>query len=358
MEKKFPKIAYLSNIPGPYRERMHELIADRNPPYSVIYCAKIEPDRIWTIEHGDYDQHFLADKSKNFSYNQPQVWKLLNKLNPDVLIITQFKPTMMYGVLWCIMKGKKLIVYSDGTYISERNFSFGQKLARRFAFRNTKAFVTPAKGGLDLYRSYGIPDYKMFISCLCIDNSKFTQPPIKDREFHLMFSGQIVERKMPMFFVEVAKKLKTHIPDLKVLVVGEGNLRKRMLDELEKNNIRYYYPGYLDQKLLPSFYSKAKIFLFPSLNDPWGVVGNEACAAGTPVITCDNAGVANDLIVNGENGYVLPLDADVWTEHALKLLTDTELLCRFSANAVRMVQPYNHDQAADGILKSVAFALS
>ena len=353
-----PRVVYLTQVPGPYREQMHELISKQNPNYSVVYCAKLEPDRLWKIEHGNYEQYFLSDTIDHFRPNNPEVWKLLNKLNPDALIITAFKPTMLYGVLWCLLKRKKLVVYNDGTYISELHFSRVQKLIRRFVFKRTSAFAAPGKGGFDLYKSYGVDERKMFKSCLCIDNSKFTPLPLEEREFHLMFSGQIVERKMPLFFAEVAKKVNQKIKNFKALIVGEGEQRAEMLKTLDEHGVDYYFAGYLDQKTLPSFYSKAKLLLFPSLNDPWGVVGNEACAAGTPVITCENAGVANDLIIHGENGYILPLDAEVWAEYAARLLSDKDLLATFSENAIRMVQPYNHQQAADGILESVHFALS
>ncbi len=358
MNKKSPCIVYLTQTAAPYRERMHELIKEQNPCYAVIYCARLEPDRIWKVETGNYEQYFLTDKADHFVHNHPEIWKLLNKLNPDVLIITAFKPTMLYGVFWCMLKRKKLVVYNDGTYVSERNFSFAQKTIRKFVFSQTKAFATPAKSGFDLYKSYGVPERKMFKSCLCIDNARFTPLPMESREYHIMFSGQIVERKMPMFFVEIAKILDKQIPNLRVLIIGEGDMRQQMLAELEKNNINYYFAGYLDQQTLPSFYANAKLFLFPSLNDPWGVVANEACASGTPVITCDNAGAANDLIINGENGYVLPLDADIWAKRALHLLNNRELLDSFSANAVRLVQPFNHQQAANGLLAAVNFALS
>jgi putative transposase len=53
--------------------------------------------------------------------------------------------------------------------------------------------------------------------------------------------------------------------------------------------------GYFSQNELPYYYALTRVFLFPTLLDPWGVVANEACAAGVPVITCSNAGAAGDL---------------------------------------------------------------
>lgn len=359
MNKKTPSVIYLTQTTAPYRERMHELIAEKIPDYEVIFCAKYEPDRLWKVEIGNYKHRFLTERVDTVlhTHNNPEIWKILNQENPDVVIITAFKPTMLYAFVWCVLKRKKLIVYNDGTLISERNFSFIQKMSRRLIFSQAKAFVAPAEGGLDLYESYGIPRRKMFKSCLCIDNSRFTPKPTGEREYDIMFSGQIVERKMPMFFVEIATKLKQKLPDLRVLIIGEGDMRKQMLEELDKNGVNYHFAGYLDQQTLPVFYANAKLFLFPSLNDPWGVVANEACAAGTPVITCENAGVANDLIINGENGYVLPLDADSWTQHACDLLSNAEKLSLFSEKAVQKVQAYNHQQAADGILDSIALAV-
>ncbi|MBC7507657.1 MAG: glycosyltransferase family 4 protein, partial [Ferruginibacter sp.] len=86
---------------------------------------------------------------------------------------------------------------------------------------------------------------------------------------------------------------------------------------------------------IPDFYNKAKIFLFPTLSDPWGIVANEACASGVPVITCKNSGSADDLVIDGHNGYVLPLDPEIWADSILKLLTNTNLLQQFSDNALR-----------------------
>ncbi|MDQ2753376.1 MAG: glycosyltransferase, partial [Bacteroidota bacterium] len=123
-------------------------------------------------------------------------------------------------------------------------------------------------------------------------------------------------------------------------------------------NINYHFAGYLDQKTLPSYYANSKLLLFPTVGDCWGIVANEACAAGTPVITCDYAGVADDLIINGKNGYVLTLNAEHWAKHALYLLMNPEILKTFSANAVELVQPFNHQQSADGIFESVRFSLS
>ncbi|RDC54299.1 glycosyltransferase [Pedobacter chinensis] len=353
------KIAYLSQVPAPYRERMHELIhQDHQFSYDVIYCAKLEPNRKWELEYGNYKMHFLTDVAKTFRHNNTNVWALLKKLNPNVLIITAFKPTMLYGVIWCLLNGRKIIVYNDGTFNSEKSISMIQKQIRKFVYWVASSFMAPSKGTNDLYNSYGVGNDKIFRSCLCVDNSVFDNLPVRDREFTIMFSGQIIERKLPLFFANIAIELSKKIPGFKALIIGDGEQREEMIERLKQNNVDFEFTGFLDQKILPKYYSRAKLFLFTTKHDEWGIVANEACASGTPVITSVDAGAANDLIIHNINGYILPINVNIWVEHILKLLGNDNLYNEFSINALAMVAAYNHQQAAGGLVDAVNYALA
>jgi glycosyltransferase involved in cell wall biosynthesis len=68
------------------------------------------------------------------------------------------------------------------------------------------------------------------------------------------------------------------------------------------------------------------------------------------------AGVANELIVDGETGYVLPLDIDVWVDAASKLLKDDELRARLGAAARARVVDYSYSNAALGIAEAIRHA--
>ncbi|KQS30667.1 glycosyltransferase family 4 protein [Dyadobacter sp. Leaf189] len=353
MEKKI-HVVYLTNVPAPYRERMHELLEQESAfSYTVVYCAQLEPNRSWKLDYGKYARYFLSEASKTFKHNNPSVWSLLNVIRPDVMIITGFNPTMLYGFIWAMLKGCKFIVSLDGTYDSEKDFSIFHKWVRKLIFPFTNAFIGPSRGSAKLFRSYGIKDSDIFKSTLCIDNNRFSSSPIKDREFDIMFSGQLIERKMPGFFAEVACRLNKVYPGIKILVVGDGPLRKPVLDKLDSEGLDYVFTGFLDQHSLASCYSKSKLFLFPTLQDPWGIVANEACASGTPVITCANAGAADDLVIDQHTGLILPLDEDVWVEQIATLLNNPDRIQQYANNALSRVRIYNHNQAAQGVIDAV-----
>ncbi len=355
--KKRSHVVYLTNIPAPYRERMHEMLAN-NPDfdYSVIYCSATEPNRQWTFDKGRYKTIYLSGKSNTLVHNNINVVKHLQECNPDVVISTGFNPTMLYGFFWCLLNGRKFIPFTDGTLQSEMSLTRVHKWVRKMVFSRAPSFIGASLGSIDLYKSYHVKEDKIFRSCLCIENDQFVVKVQEDKKYDLMFSGQLIDRKMPFFFVEVARQMKARIPALRLLILGDGPLRKEMLEKLDEYQICYDYPGFVQPKDLPQFYLQSKVFMFPTKNDPWGVVANEACAAGMPVITCGNAGVANDLIIHDHNGYVLPLQETVWADHACELLTNETLYQRLSANSMQAVNPFNSTAATKGIIDAVNFS--
>jgi glycosyltransferase involved in cell wall biosynthesis len=352
-------IALITNIPAPYREKLHELLAEQyQNNYTVIYCAQIEADREWQFNLGNYKKIFLSKYNKATVHNNLKIWEELKKLNPDIVITGGFYPTMLYAFAWCMLNRKKHLVFTDGTLNSEKHLSITHKLVRKIVFFQTKAFIGVSEGSKALYKSYNIEMGRFFRSYLCADNSKFITTPFKEKKYELMFSARFIELKLPFFFIEIAKIVKETLGYCRVLILGSGELKEEIFRKLDEDGIDYDYPGFVENKRIAEYYSKAKIFLFPTQNDTWGVVANEAMAAGLPVITCENAGVAHDLVIHDQTGYVLPIEKNIWAEKAISMLTDQSLYERLSTNAYQHVQQYNFKNAANGFIEAIQSAAS
>jgi glycosyltransferase involved in cell wall biosynthesis len=62
--------------------------------------------------------------------------------------------------------------------------------------------------------------------------------------------------------------------------------------------------GFVNQRELPDWYAAADALVLPSdSRETWGLVVNEAMAAGLPVVVSDAAGCSVDLVREGENGF-------------------------------------------------------
>ena len=64
-----------------------------------------------------------------------------------------------------------------------------------------------------------------------------------------------------------------------------------------------YFPGFRQIEELPRFYAHAGCFVHPALEEPWGLVINEAMACGLPILSSKNVGAAEELVDNGINGW-------------------------------------------------------
>lgn len=357
------RIALISNIPAPYREPVFEEVARQfRDNFTVLYCKPLEKDRQWKFPIGKYPHVFLPGWS--FTYHRIYmhhvhwnhgIWRELNRQNPAVVITNGFNPSHLIGFLWAMVKGRAHIAMTDGWLKSEEHLTPLHRWLRRRVFGRTTAFVGASRRSLELYQSYGAPAEACFQSHLCGDNEAFFSQGggLAERPYDLMFSGQFIDRKMPDFFCEVARLMKQRRSTLKVLLIGDGPLRAQTLQTLTDLGIDHDYPGFLSQGELPARYATAKLFLFPTRQECWGVVANEACAAGTPVITCDNSAIDGELVKDGVNGHVLLLDAGQWAQAALDLLDDEPRWSAYSQAARALVKPFTYQHAGQGLVDAI-----
>jgi glycosyltransferase involved in cell wall biosynthesis len=356
-------ICFITNIPAPYREKIHELVSTNfGGQYTVIYLKETEPNRIWRFKLGGYKRVLL--KGLIFTYKgryihiNPGILRVLNKLNPDIVITNGFNPTFLLAFFWALLKKRKHITFIDGWLGSEKGLSAMHRLVRRVVFKYTKAFIGPSLHTKDLYLKYRCNSAAIFQSHLCANNELFFTHENSIKEFDIMFSGQIIPGKMPLFFADVAGLVKRKRGKCKALIIGDGPLKEDLFKKLSDFEVEFKYPGFIQQELLPAYYKLTRLFLFPTICEAWGIVANEACAAGVPVITCENAGVAGDLIINNFNGYVLPLDENTWAEKIIHLLNNEKLLEQFSQNAIEKVKEYNFSAAAQGIVDAINYTIT
>ena len=213
---------------------------------------------------------------------------------------------------------------------------------------------------MDLFASYGVSHKQMYTSQLCADNDFFLSQPERNRDVDLIFCGRCVPEKHPLFALEVAAELARRLNrQVSMLMVGSGPL-----DEVLRERaaglaalVKVEFPGFALQAELPGYYLRAKVSLFPTSTDAWGVVANEACISGVPVIVSPQAGVAHELVRDNETGYVLDMDVVLWAQCAERILTDEVHWQQMSRRCQTVVKTYSFKNAAMGFAAGIRAAL-
>ena len=85
------------------------------------------------------------------------------------------------------------------------------------------------------------------------------------------------------------------------------------------------FPGFIPHAQLPSYYRSATVYVAPTQYETFGYTILEAMACGKPVISCP-VGAVPELVVDGENGRLVPFNDDVALAKAIEeLCTDPTL---------------------------------
>jgi glycosyltransferase involved in cell wall biosynthesis len=367
MKSMIEKIVFVTNEPAPYRIPIFNKIAE-TPGFSlhVVFCCKREPNRQWNLPPMKFEHTYLRERittvNGRYIHNNPDVILTLRRLAPDVIITDGFNPTHLYAFGYAMVKGLPHVAMTDGTIDSEKSLSRIHKAVRRFVYSKSHAFVWASRGGKKLYESYGILDDHCFQSCLCIDNSIYFQEEQQDKEqkeFDFIFCGRIEAVKNPLFALDVALEVANRLKrKVKVLFVGAGSLEEDVKQKaaLHSDLLEATFNGFAKQHDLPGLYRSARLFIFPTLWDPWGVVANEACAAGLPILVSPHAGVAGELVLDGQNGFICDLDVNLWADRAILLLTQPDIYRKFSDRSRSLVSKYTFDDASSGIVTACRFA--
>ncbi len=133
----------------------------------------------------------------------------------------------------------------------------------------------------------------------------------------ILYAGAIRPHKNVVRIIEAFSALKSELekerryPDLKLIIIGDDlsshpRLRRTVVRSGVQNDVRFL--GFVPIEVLRIFYDVAKVFVFPSLYEGFGLPPLEAMAHGTPVVTSNSSSlpeVAGNaaLLVNPENVF-------------------------------------------------------
>jgi glycosyltransferase involved in cell wall biosynthesis len=199
---------------------------------------------------------------------------------------------------------------------------------RRVLHRAVRIFAVSNFTKNDVQRLFGIPAEKIHVVYNAIDD-RFRQghASAEDREFiaeryqvnypFLLYAGRISPHKNVVRLIEAFSALRAELgkegrfQDLKLIIIGDDlsghpDLRRTVIRSGVQNDVRFL--GFVPVDVLRIFYDAAKLFVFPSLYEGFGLPPLEAMAHGTPVVTSNTSSLPEvvgnaAVLVNPENVF-------------------------------------------------------
>ena len=323
------KIIYLTVIPNQFQ---NELIQATNkllgPDISLeaVYEKEPPPHR---AHWGEIPGIKILGESGGTKLRQ-----LLDAEKPDLVVFTQYSSKCTSsGLKWCNSTGTPYLL---GPHEIIRPRDVLRDLVRYKRYSRVvnsdlcRAVITMGNESTRLIsKVYSGPIYNIPYS---FDHTHLLEmdPPSTDDGLVFLYSGRLFDFRNPIKSIEVFAKICERNPDknLKLIMSGEGPLEQQCLDLIEKREIQdrvTWMNDFKDWHDIHRIYNCSHVLLALQHFGTWGIIIQEAMAAGIGVVATSTVQSADNLIVDHYNGYLVPLNDESIVEAMQNYVDDFEL---------------------------------
>lgn len=295
----------------------------------------------------------------NFTYLSPGIIIHLFRFKPQVIFASSFGVwTILALLLKPLLRWRVIIAYEGSSPGVDYRNSASRLLIRRLMVGMADACITNSRAGSDylsailkadkdrvFVQPYEIPDEHTLPSSPEGKTAKLVelQHPV------FLFVGHVIPRKGLSILLKACVTLKDRgYERFTIQVVGDGTQQQELAAFCQEYQIsdRVQWAGRVAYDQIGTYFDRADVFVFPTLEDTWGVVTLEAMLLGKPILCSTGAGTA-ELVVPGENGYVFaPDDPDRLADLMQKFLDDPGLIAAMGARSPQIMSQYTPVAAA------------
>lgn len=175
--------------------------------------------------------------------------------------------------------------------------------------------------------------------------------------------GQLIERKGIRQWIEAVAALEDPLcHDARFWIIGDGAMRQELEQLTVSRGLQPFvrFLGPIPYEQLAWYYRTADCFVMPTLDDYRALVGFEALSHGLPLLHSCHDGAARELVVDGENGYVIdPRDARAFAGRMGDLLRRRDDLPAMGrASRRRAEQHFTPQRAVDNLTSAIVQVLT
>ncbi len=248
-----------------------------------------------------------------------RLWQLLRQRDVRLLDLAGWgHPLLMATLLLAWLHRIPVTMESDTQYDSTvaRWRRALKRLVLPALFRIPRRFLAAGTRQAAYFMRYGVNRDRICIAQMTVDVRSLMEQVERHRveDFSascrhkptvFLYVGRLEGYKGVQDLLDAFVALPAEDGQARLIIVGDGSLRARV-EGTAHGHPAIDYLGRLSGEALFRAYACADVFVLPSRAEPWGLVVNEAMAAGLPVIVTDRVGCVDDLVRDGENGCIVP----------------------------------------------------
>ncbi|MEA5620806.1 glycosyltransferase family 4 protein [Cronbergia sp. UHCC 0137] len=294
------------------------------------------------------------------------LFKVLSTNKPDAIAIAGYsEPAMIAAFLWGRLNRKTLILLSESKEDDAPRNLIKEWLKRQI-IQNYNAAVVGGKPHQRYLQNLGMNPLSIYFGYDVVNNKVFDPNVIRvlskpiNKPYFLTINRFISKKNLP-FILESYAQYRDKLGDLAwdLVLCGDGELRLQIEKQIIQLNLDKYVhlPGFLQQDELLFYFAHAQCFIHASIQEQWGLVVNEAMAAGLPVLVSKRCGCYEDLIIEGLNGFGFdPVSLSELVDLMINITQRKYDLSKISQTALNHINKnFSIEKFGLGILKAVDY---
>lgn len=320
------KVIIVTNIPNPYRiplfNEVHAQLLQKGIELKVLFGSENYSRRKFRLNLAEcsFTYGFLDSSKYNFGdvektyFSYKGLLKALATENADAIVMSGFSIGTTRLFLQSFIKKVNYIIWSGSVQQKGRNDSFLRRLQRRLISARATSFIAYGSLAKSYLEGLGADSKKIHVAINTVDTAFFSFETNNLRKVlpdgalkRFTYVGYLSARKNVLRLLELINELSRERKDFVLDLIGDGEDKPNLEKFVQKHGLSEFvqFHGFKQKSELPAFFARSSGFLFQTDFDIWGLVLNEAMAAGLPCISSPNAGATSDLIKDGENGFVV-----------------------------------------------------
>ncbi|MBF4582936.1 glycosyltransferase family 4 protein [Curtobacterium sp. VKM Ac-2865] len=298
-------IRWFTNVAAPYRIPLWERIEEQHPLRVHLLETSASLDREgrrpddWKAPQGSRYTWVpnVTIRRGERSFYVARSAPVVPRGTSAVLIGAWESPVYWQVLLEAKVRRIRTVGFYESTLQSNRHRSGPVAAARSRFYRSLDAVVVPGLSARRALESFGVESSRIHQGFNAVDVTAFHSAARSRPEPHgpghrFVFVGQLIQRKNPLLLLRAFAK--SRLSDDTLCYVGTGEQMQVLRNEAVGLGLAEVveFEGALSNQALARRLHHFDTLVLPSEEEVWGLVVNEALAAGLGVVVSENAGVA------------------------------------------------------------------
>lgn len=356
LTKRSPRILLIMIEPAPYIIRLIEsLMAKRVGSLRTVFVSEaVSQD--WPETRGLYDHEVLPEGHALAIRGLASIYA---RYRPDLVHVAGWgNPVVIAAIILARLVGASIVSSSD-TWISD---SGGVRSSlKRAILRQVNFFACAGSRQVSYLCSLGVQAEKISQVNMTVDVTAIRlfhrqhgesartalrgQLGVKKEDVLVLSVGRLGFEKGVDILIDAYADIGLDA-SVKLYIVGDG-AERATLEAQAANIAGVTFAGRLSGAQLWRAYAAADVFVGASRREAWGLVVNEAMAAGLPVILSDRFGCIDDLLVPGETGLLVSAGDTEELSYCIRhLAADPLLRASMRKSTLRLIENWTIENQA------------